>query len=319
MYPQFLLRYILLLAPISQAHLDGDLRKELENRRRFLQDSAPSLLHCREQLKRDARVDTERFQKRALALRSQRDLEVRELDDFPKDHGHDHDFDLDDDTHDIFDKYPACALSPDTTEGPFYIKGELVRSDLTDNQRGIPLHLDIRVKDFDTCEDVKDVYVEIWRIYGGTNGRPKDETFGRGLQKTDEMGVVEFDTIVPGHYAGRAQHIHVGVHVPSTKPDPDSPSVSNNVVSLCAQLFFDQGLADRTRKIAPYSENKQPFTANADDIFLKQEAAGRFDPFVSWVYLGDGDDLADGLLAWVTVGANMTEHRALSVAASREE
>lgn len=158
-------------------------------------------------------------------------------------------------------------------------------------------------------------------VYSATDDRPKNETFGRGLQKTDAMGVVEFDTIVPGHYFGRAQHIHVGVHVPGTKPsDPSSssPSVSDNAVSLCAQLFFDQDLADRTRKIAPYSGNKQPFTTNADDDFLKLEAAGRFDPFVSWVYLGEGDDLADGLLAWVTVGANMTEHRKLDVSATRE-
>lgn len=134
------------------------------------------------------------------------------------------------------------------------------------------------------------------------------------------MGVVSFDTIFPGHYTGRAQHIHVGVHVAGTKPnDSDSDpeeSVSNNVVSLCAQIFFDQELASSSRQVPPYSQNKQPFTNNADDGFLAQEAAGHFDPFVSWAYLGD--DISDGLLAWVTVGANMTEHRNLVVAASRD-
>lgn len=35
-----------------------------------------------------------------------------------------------------------------------------------------------------------------------------DETFLRGLQKTDESGVTQIQTIFPGHYRGRATHIH---------------------------------------------------------------------------------------------------------------
>lgn len=154
--------------------------------------------------------------------------------------------------------------------------------------------------------------------YGGVGDSHKGETFGRGLQKTDDMGVVSFTTIFPGHYTGRAQHIHVGVHIAGTKPDEEdgNDSVSNNAVALCAQIFFDQELATKSRKIAPYNENQQGFTENVDDGFLRQEAAGKFDPFVSWAYLGD--DISDGLLAWITVGANMTEHRELVVAATRD-
>lgn len=72
---KFSFYHILLLAPVSRAHLGGDFRGELEDRRRFLQDSAPNTLHCREHLKRDVLANTERFQKRALALRSEHDLE----------------------------------------------------------------------------------------------------------------------------------------------------------------------------------------------------------------------------------------------------
>lgn len=30
----------------------------------------------------------------------------------------------------------------------------------------------------------------------------------RGLQLTDSHGIVAFDTLAPGHYEGRATHIH---------------------------------------------------------------------------------------------------------------
>lgn len=35
-----------------------------------------------------------------------------------------------------------------------------------------------------------------------------DKTFLRGLQKTDSTGVAQIQTIFPGHYRGRANHIH---------------------------------------------------------------------------------------------------------------
>jgi protocatechuate 3,4-dioxygenase beta subunit len=54
-------------------------------------------------------------------------------------------------------------------------------------------------------------------VYSGViasgNGNSNDDsnldaTFLRGLQKTDDEGVAQFQTIFPGHYTGRATHIH---------------------------------------------------------------------------------------------------------------
>lgn len=44
-------------------------------------------------------------------------------------------------------------------------------------------------------------------------GDPKDAsilkgTTLRGVQPTDKAGVASFDTLMPGHYEGRATHIH---------------------------------------------------------------------------------------------------------------
>ncbi len=30
----------------------------------------------------------------------------------------------------------------------------------------------------------------------------------RGIQPTDSHGIASFDTLLPGHYSGRATHIH---------------------------------------------------------------------------------------------------------------
>jgi protocatechuate 3,4-dioxygenase beta subunit len=53
---------------------------------------------------------------------------------------------------------------------------------------------------------------------GNGNGDPsnKESTFGRGLQFVNADGVVQFQTFYPGHYAGRAHHIHVATHLSGT-------------------------------------------------------------------------------------------------------
>lgn len=44
-----------------------------------------------------------------------------------------------------------------------------------------------------------------------------DTTFLRGFQETDESGTVQFNTLYPGHYSGRTQHVHIAVH-PDANP-----------------------------------------------------------------------------------------------------
>lgn len=65
-------------------------------------------------------------------------------------------------------------------------------------------------------------------VYGGVlyypgNGDPNDEsiinsTTLRGVQPTDADGIALFDTLVPGHYAGRANHVHGNPPRPSPLP-----------------------------------------------------------------------------------------------------
>lgn len=48
---------------------------------------------------------------------------------------------------------------------------------------------------------------------GQTSATTDSFTFLRGVQQTDEDGMVEFETIVPGWYAGRTGHIHIRVSI----------------------------------------------------------------------------------------------------------
>jgi protocatechuate 3,4-dioxygenase beta subunit len=126
----------------------------------------------------------------------------------------------------IFAGNQSCILVPEVTEGPYYVSGEFIRSDIRETtiQQGVDLVLDIQVIDVATCEPVPDLMVDLWHanatgVYsgvtaGGNNAGASNinATFGRGLQATDEDGVVVFTTFYPGHYTGRTQHIHVASH-----------------------------------------------------------------------------------------------------------
>ena len=117
----------------------------------------------------------------------------------------------------LFGDNSSCLLQPEVTQGPYYVNGELIRKDVRENQEGVPLLLDIQVIDTTTCEPVPALYFDLWHcnatgVYSGVsasgNGDASDttnldNTFLRGIQQTDLNGVVQFQTIVPGHYTGK--------------------------------------------------------------------------------------------------------------------
>lgn len=47
-------------------------------------------------------------------------------------------------------------------------------------------------------------------VYSGVvDGAGLNTTFLRGVQISDDEGVADFETVFPGHYEGRVNHIHV--------------------------------------------------------------------------------------------------------------
>lgn len=133
-----------------------------------------------------------------------------------------------------------------------------------------------------------------------------NKQFLRGVQKTDDDGAVQFTTIFPGHYTGRATHVHVITHL-------DAQAEANNTmwstkVSHIGQAFFDQDLINKIEATAPYNTNTQPMSKNAADAILLQEAATA-DPFFEYVQLSN--DLKDGIFAWFSFGVNTTLYRGI--------
>jgi protocatechuate 3,4-dioxygenase beta subunit len=176
----------------------------------------------------------------------------------------------------------ACVLTPEVTEGPYYLDLDKVRSDIAERKDGTPLDLKITVVDATGCAPIKDAAIDVWHcdaggVYsgfsqasaggpgggpgGGTQSTTDDQTFLRGTQVTDANGLGQFQTIYPGWYRGRAVHIHMKVHV------------GGSVVHT-GQLFFDDGLTDQVYQSAQYSSRGTPDVRNsADDIYRSAGAA----------------------------------------------
>jgi protocatechuate 3,4-dioxygenase beta subunit len=155
----------------------------------------------------------------------------------------------------------SCVLTPEMTEGPYYIDGEKFRRNITEGRPGAPLTLRLGVVNASTCKPLKGAIVDIWHadasgVYSGFGAGAANRTFMRGLQRTDANGIATFQTIYPGWYPGRTVHIHVKVHV------------AGNVVHT-GQLFFNDAATDAVYRRTPYSRRPNRTTRNADDsIFV---------------------------------------------------
>ena len=151
----------------------------------------------------------------------------------------------------------SCVLTPELTEGPYYIAGEKVRRDIREGHRGTLLTLRLQVLNAATCAPIKNAAVDIWHAdaagnYSGFGAGASSRTFLRGIQRTDANGLAVFTTIYPGWYQGRTVHIHVKVHV------------GGRVVHT-GQLFFPDSLTDVVYQKAPYSSRPNRDVRNAQD------------------------------------------------------
>src|SRR4051794_13076651 len=151
---------------------------------------------------------------------------------------------------------PDCVLAPEQTEGPYYIDNHLIRSDIRDGRKGLPLSLRLQVVDASTCKPTRGATVEVWHCdavgrYSGFNAPGK---FLRGGLRTDSTGHVTFKTIYPGWYQGRTTHIHVKVHV------------GGEVVHTGQLYFADATTAAVYRSRWPYRSRGQKDTPNSADM-----------------------------------------------------
>jgi protocatechuate 3,4-dioxygenase beta subunit len=158
----------------------------------------------------------------------------------------------------------ACVLTPEQTEGPYYLDNDLVRSNIVEGHPGAPLRLGLLVEDA-RCAPLAGAAVDIWHAdaagaYSGFGTAAASRTFLRGTQLSDNTGRVVFQTIYPGWYVGRAVHIHVKVHTGGREVHT-------------GQLYFDEALNDTVMRTAPYNRRTGTRTRNATDFIYRSGGA----------------------------------------------
>jgi protocatechuate 3,4-dioxygenase beta subunit len=156
----------------------------------------------------------------------------------------------------------TCVLSPEMTEGPYYVAGDKVRRNITEGKAGVPLTLRLGVVDASSCKSIPNAAVDVWHCdAGGTYSATAQEgteglTFLRGIQRTDRKGIATFRTIYPGWYPGRTVHIHVKVYLGGTTVHT-------------GQLFFADRVTDAVYTRAPYNRRPNRDPRNAGDSIFR--------------------------------------------------
>lgn len=189
-----------------------------------------------------------------------------------------------------------CILTPQVTQGPYWIDPKLERSDITEGRPGVPLDLAITVLDAATCRPFERARVDIWQcdaqgVYSGFANQPgygstEGQTFLRGHVFTDAAGVARFNTIYPGWYSGRTTHIHVKVFL-------DDGGESN---LLTCQLFFPDALSEFIFANDPnYRREQVRDTLNRHDDIAQEQGYGNF---------GAVSEQADRYAMTVTLGVD---------------
>jgi protocatechuate 3,4-dioxygenase beta subunit len=170
----------------------------------------------------------------------------------------------------------VCMLTPQATEGPYYIDPRLVRADITEGRPGVRLDMALQVVSGD-CVPIEGARVDLWHCdaqgnYSGFARQGSDgvtdtggETFLRGTLLTDAGGVALFHTIYPGWYRGRTAHLHYKVFL-------DSRSV------LTSQVFLPDTLSDSIyeRAAAYAGRPAEGRVRNGGDSIAMRAGAGAF-------------------------------------------
>ncbi len=163
----------------------------------------------------------------------------------------------------------GCSVTNSETEGPFPTKSpsSLVQTNIVSDRTGVPFTIAITVQNVNaSCANLQGAIVDIWHCdregnyseYGGTGMQSTNYTsvhFLRGRQTTDANGKVNFTSIFPGWYSGRATHIHVHIY----------NSAGQSL--LVTQIAFPEGSDSAVVQVAASTGYKgmSGYTYNAND------------------------------------------------------
>ena len=168
----------------------------------------------------------------------------------------------------------AFAPTPSNTLGPFYKKGAPLKERLIEqNEPGTPLLVAGRVRDTGG-QSLPAATIEVF--HSDHQGNYDLEGFRhRGQIPVHEGGEYRFETIIPGQYSDRAQHIHYVISAPGHR-------------QLVTQLYFEtdpkfEGNPDKNytrdnlvwhreliRPVTKITKNNMTYSVVDFDIYLEK-------------------------------------------------
>jgi protocatechuate 3,4-dioxygenase beta subunit len=204
--------------------------------------------------------------------------------------------------------------TPQQIEGPYFVDSMPNRSDLRSDtsdgtiQEGIPLYLNLNVYDVDddgSCVPYSGAKVDIWAAnsQGLYSGVAEDGTEGkdflRGNQIADENGTVQFTTVYPGWYEGRAIHIHVKVR---------SVEGQQNSFEWTSQFYLNNSINELVHKQSPYSDHGPVAMLNEEDgIYTGPSTDGMVQTNAGkYLMLNLAEDGQGGYVGTFNIGVNAT-------------
>lgn len=163
---------------------------------------------------------------------------------------------------------PDCVLTPEETEGPYYVKSSQIRQDITEGKAGQAMQLVLTVVNARTCEPIPNAMVDVWHadaegVYSAYTGQGDSrsvdttgKTFLRGIQVTDSKGQATFTSLYPGWYRGRTTHIHFKIHF-------------NDNTRVTSQLYFPEDISTAVyTSHSAYKTRGDKDTPNATDSVM---------------------------------------------------
>lgn len=211
--------------------------------------------------------------------------------------------------------------TPQQIEGPYFVDGmpnrSDIRSDTSDGsiQEGIPLRLLLYVYDIDgnngkgvgSCTPLSGAKVDIWHansqgVYSGVqDAGTGGNDFLRGYQVTDDNGSVQFTTIYPGWYQGRAIHIHVKVR---------TFEGSNETLEWTSQFYLNNSINEQVHTQTPYNRHGPVDVTNEGDfIFTGPSSDGLVETNTGQQLMPKLNKDKQGYIGTFNIGLNVNQSR----------
>jgi protocatechuate 3,4-dioxygenase beta subunit len=180
----------------------------------------------------------------------------------------------------------TCSTIPEETAGPYPGDGTnganalttsgVVRSDIRSSfggasgtAAGIPLTVKLSLVDSTTCSPLAGYAVYIWHCdrdgnYSMYSSAVQSQNYLRGVQVSDDDGVVTFTSIFPACYSGRWPHIHFEVYASAAEATSGKNAVATS------QMAMPKATCDAVYATTGYGQsvgNLSQITLATDNVF----------------------------------------------------